>query len=59
MPPSGQEYLMMGTKMTTEEFVGKVMEGLILASKKVVEEARQNNQPIVISKDGKVVTVYP
>ncbi len=49
----------METKITTQEFANKVMEGLSIAVKKVLEEARRNHQPIVISKNGKVLTTYP
>ncbi len=49
----------MKTKITTQEFAEKVMEGLNLAVKKLIEEARKNNQPLAISVDGKVELIYP
>ncbi len=49
----------METKMTTKEFAEKVMEGLQLAIKKVVDDARKNNQPLAISANGKVEIIYP
>ncbi len=49
----------METKMSTKEFAEKVMEGLQLAIKKVVDDARKNNQPLAISTNGKVEIIYP
>lgn len=49
----------METKIMTKEFADKVMEGLTIAVKKVIEEARKNNEPIVVSVDGKVQWIYP
>ncbi len=49
----------MENKITTQEFAEKVMEGLNLAVKKLIEEARKNNQPLAISVDGKVELIYP
>jgi len=49
----------METNITSKEFAEKVMEGLNLAVKKVIEEARKNNQPLAVSVDGKVQLIYP
>ncbi len=49
----------MENNMTTKEFAQKVMEGLQIAVKKVVEDARKNNQPLAISTNGKVEIIYP
>ncbi len=49
----------MDTKITTQEFAQKVMEGLNLAINKLMEEAHKNNQPVVVSIDGKVQLIYP
>ena len=49
----------METKITTQEFAQKVMEGLNLAVKKLTEEAKKNNQPLVVSVEGKVKIIYP
>ena len=49
----------MEAKLTTREFAQKVMEGLQLAVKKVVEDARKNNQPLAVSVNGKVELVHP
>ncbi len=42
-----------------DDFIDKVMEGLTIAVKKVIEEARKNNEPIVVSVNGKVQWIYP
>jgi hypothetical protein len=42
-----------------DEFVEKVMEGLNLAVKKLHEEAAKNNQPLVVSSNGKIEYIYP
>jgi hypothetical protein len=49
----------METNITSKEFAEKVMEGLNLAVKKLIEEARKNNQPLAVSVDGKVHLIYP
>lgn len=49
----------MENKITSQEFAQKVMEGLNLAVKKLIEDARRNNQPLVISVNGKIELVYP
>ena len=49
----------METNITTTEFAQKVMEGLQLAVKKVIEDARRNNQPLAVSVNGKVELIYP
>lgn len=49
----------METKITTQEFAQKVMEGLNLAVKKLIEEAKKNKQPLVVSTEGKVKLIYP
>ncbi len=49
----------METNITSREFAEKVMEGLNLAVKKLIEEARKNNQPLAVSVDGKVQLIYP
>ncbi len=49
----------METNITSKEFAEKVMEGLNLAVKKLIEEARKNNQPLAVSVDGKVQLIYP
>jgi hypothetical protein len=48
----------METKISTQEFAQKVMEGLNIAVKKVVEDARKNNQPLAVSNNGKVKLIY-
>jgi hypothetical protein len=42
-----------------DKFVEKVMQGLNLAVKKLYEEAAKNNQPLVISINGKIEYIYP
>jgi len=49
----------MEPNITSKEFAEKVMEGLNLAVKKLIEEARKNNQPLAVSVDGKVQLIYP
>ncbi|HZH63816.1 MAG TPA: hypothetical protein VEY10_02920 [Flavisolibacter sp.] len=49
----------MEPNVTTKEFAQKVMEGLQLAVKKVIEEARTDNQPLAVSINGKVELIYP
>ena len=49
----------MEPNITSKEFAEKVMEGLNLAVKKLIEEARKNNQPLTVSVDGKVQLIYP
>ena len=49
----------METKITTQEFAQKVMEGLNLAVKKLIEEAKKNKQPLVVGMEGKVKLIYP
>lgn len=49
----------METKVTTQEFAQKVMEGLHLAVKKLVDDARKNNQTLAVSVNGKVELIYP
>ncbi len=49
----------METNIISKEFAEKVMEGLNLAVKKLIEEARKNNQPLAVSVDGKVQLIYP
>ncbi len=49
----------METNITSKEFAEKVMEGLNLAVKKLIEEARKNNQQLAVSVDGKVQLIYP
>jgi hypothetical protein len=49
----------METKEYSDELIQKVMEGLNLAVKKLIEEARKNNQPLAVSVDGKVQLIYP
>lgn len=49
----------MENKITTQEFAQKVMEGLNIAAKKLIEDARKNNLPLVVSVNGKIELVYP
>lgn len=49
----------METNITTKEFAEKVMEGLQLAVKKVIDDARKNNQPLAVSSKGRVELIYP
>ncbi len=49
----------METKECNDDLVKKVMEGLNLAVKKLIEEARKNNQPLAVSVNGKVELIYP
>ncbi len=44
---------------TSSEFAQKVMEGLRLALQKLVEDARKNNQPLVVNVDGKPTLIHP
>lgn len=37
----------------------KVKEGLLLNSRKLIEEKRRLNQPLIIQKDGKIIKVEP
>jgi sugar (pentulose or hexulose) kinase len=48
----------METQESKDELVKKVMEGLNLAVKKVIEEAQKNNEPLAVSVGGKVQLVY-
>lgn len=46
--------------ISSEEFSKKMLEGFRVAVKKVVDEARENKDYIVISdKDGNVLHIYP
>lgn len=46
--------------MSSEQFSKTILEGFRIAVKKVVDEAREKKDYIVISdKDGKVVHYYP
>jgi len=49
----------MENKISTQEFAQKVMEGLNLAVKKLHEEAARNNQPLVVTVNGKIEHIYP
>lgn len=49
----------MEPNMKSKEFAEKVMEGLQLTVKKLVEEARKNNHPLVISVNGRIEIVHP
>ena len=49
----------MESKITSQEFAQKVMEGLNIAVKKLYEEAAKNNQPLVVSINGKIEYIYP
>ena len=55
----GNKSLIMETKITTQQFAEKVMEGLNLAVKKLTEEARKNKQSLVVSVQGKIKVIYP
>ena len=46
-------------KTTIKEFEEKVLKGLAMAHKKMIEFKKQKGTPIVISKNGKVIEVYP
>ncbi len=46
-------------KSSIQEFEEKVLKGLAIARKKMIEFKKQKGTPIVISKNGKVVEVYP
>ena len=46
-------------KTTIKEFEEKVLKGLAIAHKKMIEFKKQKGTPIVISKNGKVIEVYP
>jgi hypothetical protein len=41
------------------ELSKKVMEGLRLAVKKLIEQSIRDNQPLVVSIDGKIQKIYP
>jgi hypothetical protein len=49
----------MDTKIVSQEFAQKVMYGLTLAVQKLHETAAKNNQPLVISVNGKIEHIYP
>jgi len=49
----------METKKYTDDFTQKVMEGLNLAIKKVMEDAAKKNESIVVSINGKIKHIYP
>lgn len=42
-----------------DKFVEKVMQGLNLAVEKLYQEAERNNQPLVVSINGKIEYIYP
>ena len=46
-------------KSSKKEFEEQVLKGLAMAHKKMIEFKKQKGTPIVISKNGKVIEVYP
>ncbi|GAA4752160.1 hypothetical protein [Flavisolibacter ginsenosidimutans] len=42
-----------------KDFAAKVMEGLQLAVQKLIEDARKNGHPLVVSKNGKPELIQP
>ncbi|MDQ3682721.1 MAG: hypothetical protein M3352_06580 [Bacteroidota bacterium] len=49
----------MESKKYNDDLIQKVMEGLTLAVKKVMEDAAKNNQSVVVSINGKIEHIYP
>ncbi len=49
----------MGIKEQLKDLEGKLTEGLEKAYIKMLELKKQKNTPVVMSKDGEVVEVYP
>ena len=45
--------------MSEKEFKARVSEGLNLAYRRLVEEHRRNNQPLILSENGVVKFVDP
>jgi len=49
----------MEKKINADELRNTVMEGLRLAVKKLVEQSIRDNQPLIVSINGKVQKIYP
>jgi GTP cyclohydrolase I len=49
----------METKKRNEELIEKIIHGLDLAHKKLIESTKRNNEELVILKDNKIVRVKP
>ena len=45
--------------MSTKELESKVNQGLKMAHRRIVEQHRRDNQPLVFSKNGEVLFVDP
>ena len=54
-----EEFINKREELNTKDFAEKVMEGLNLAVKKVIEDAAKNNESIVVSINGKIEHIFP
>ncbi|MDR0581880.1 MAG: hypothetical protein LBG31_02835 [Prevotellaceae bacterium] len=49
----------METKKENEELIEKIMRGLDLTYKKLIESKKRNNEELVILKDNQIIKVKP